>query len=85
MLKVIKFKSKKRFLFTVEGMDIPGGIDMDFILVKAEDLVSAKAIIKSTLRHKRKLYKNGYKIVDVICIDDIKSDIFNIGGVYYQY
>ena len=30
MLKVIKFKSKKRFLFTVEGMDIPGGIDMDF-------------------------------------------------------
>lgn len=75
----------KKYIFKTHGTDIPGGVDIDFIFIKASDTDSATAIVKSILRKKRKTSKGGYRIIRHICLDDIKDDVKYIDGVFYQY
>lgn len=86
-MKLIKFDSKKKFLFKIQGMYVPGGVDVDFVLIRAKDLATATGIMKSILRHKRKSSsrKDYYRIMSVIDLDDMKSDVARIAGVFYQY
>lgn len=85
-MQLIKFVGKKKFLFKIQGMYVPGGVDVDFVLIRAKDLTTATAIMKSILRHKRKSSKKDYyKIMNVISLDDIQSDVARISGVFYQY
>ena len=86
-MKLLKFDSKKKFLFKIQGLYVPGGVDVDFVLIRATDLAAATAIMKSILRYKRKTTskKYYYKIMNVISLDDIQSDVARISGVFYQY
>lgn len=86
-MKILKFQSMKKYLFKIQGAYVPGGVDIDFILVRAVDLSTAKATMKSILRHKKKLAttKDGYTIMSITCLDDVKDNVALIDGVYYQY
>lgn len=85
-MKLLKFDSKKKFLFKIQGMYIPGGVDVDFIVIQAVDKSTAVSIMKSILRNKRKSSKKDYyKIMSVVSLDDIDSDVARIAGVFYQY
>lgn len=85
-MKLLKFDSKKKFLFKIQGMYVPGGVDVDFIVIRAVDKSTAVSIMKSILRNKRKSSKKDYyKIMSVVSLDDIDSDVSRIAGVFYQY
>lgn len=85
-MKLLKFDSKKKFLFKIQGMYVPGGVDVDFIVIRAVDKSTAVSIMKSILRNKRKSSKKDYyKIMSVVSLDDIDSDVARIAGVFYQY
>ena len=86
-MQLIKFVGKKKFLFKIQGMYVPGGVDVDFVLIRAVDLATAIGIMKSILRHKRKISsrKDYYKIMSVTSLDDITADVARISGVFYQY
>ena len=86
-MQLIKFVVKKKFLFKIQGMYVPGGVDVDFVLIRATDLATATGIMKSILRHKRKSSsrKDYYKIMSVASLDDITADVTRITGVFYQY
>lgn len=85
-MKLLKFDSKKKFLFKIQGMYVPGGVDVDFIVIRAVDKSTAVSIMKSILRNKRKSSKKDYyKIMSVVSLDDIDSDVTRITGVFYQY
>lgn len=85
-MKLLKFSNKKSYMFKTNMNYIPGGIDIDFYIIKADNQDDATSVMKSILRHKRKLTPSGYfKIVQTICLDDIKSDISLLTGVFYQY
>lgn len=85
-MKLLKFASKKKFLFKIQGMYVPGGVDVDFIVIQAVDKSTAVSIMKSILRNKRKSSKKDYyKIMSVVSLDDIDSDVARIAGVFYQY
>lgn len=85
-MKLLKFVSKKKFLFEIHGIYASGNVDVDFVIIRAEDLVTAKGIVKSILRHKRKisLKKDYYEIVSITNLDDITADITRITGVLYH-
>lgn len=85
-MKLLKFDSKKKFLFKIQGMYVPCGVDVDFIVIRAVDKSTAVSIMKSILRNKRKSSKKDYyKIMSVVSLDDIVSDVARIAGVFYQY
>ena len=86
-MKLLKFDSKRKFLFKIQGMYVPGGVDVDFVLIRAVDKSTAIGIMKSILRHKRKISsrKDYYKIMSVTSLDDITADVTRITGVFYQY
>ena len=85
-MKLLKFISKKKFLFEIHGMYIPGNVVVDFVIIRAGDLETAKGIVKSILRHKRKLSskKEYYEIVSITNLDDITANITRITGVLYN-
>lgn len=83
-MKLLKFTSKKKFLFEIHGMHVSYNV-VDFVIIRAEDLETAKGIVKSILRHKRKLSskKDYYEIVSITNLDDITANITKINGVLY--
>ena len=84
-MKLLKFASKKKFLFEIHGMYVSCNA-VDFVIIRAEDLETAKGIVKSILRHKRKLSskKEYYEIVSITSLDDITANITKINGVLYH-
>ena len=86
-MKLLQFKSKKRYMFKVQGTYVPGGVDIDFVIIRAIDKSTATAIMKSILRHKRRTAttKDSYQIISCISLDDIKDDVTTVESVYYQY
>ena len=77
---------RKNSYLRFKGMYVPGGVDVDFIVIRAVDKSTAVSIMKSILRNKRKSSKKDYyKIMSVVSLDDIDSDVARIAGVFYQY
>lgn len=70
-------KSKKIFIFKIDGLD------MSYVSIKAYDKETAVAIMKSILRNLRKRTgMNCYRIYDMKCIDE-ETDISVLYGVLF--